>query len=265
MLVKDMPSPQHFWYPLQNVIVSNIFLATISHLAAIHILYIICLFLSHFETGLMIQNFVDLAASVMLIYLGFYLYEELGSDFNNPRVAWLGYCCFGLGGLLFLVSMFSFFSICCPMCRCLGAVSEKLASLVAILCLILGITCLIMRKDILDYFDSNADELHLSEDDITFMEDWYDATNIFLLALFILELVRYQASLQYRLTSYRIDGEFKALIDGDEDGLSKDEREVKKQAIRDRYRNTLREAQKKQEMEKAAGNNISNSNRDVIL
>lgn len=203
--------------------------------------------------GLMLQNVVDLAASVLLLFLAIYLKQKLGSDFNNPQVAWLGYCCFVIGGLLFLISMFSFFSICCPSCRCLGAVSEKLASLVAILCLILGITCAVMRQDILDYFNENQESLHLSENDIDFIEEWYDATNIFLFALFVLEVIRYQASANYRLTSYRIDGEFDALIDGKEDSdLSKDEREAKKQAIRDKYRNTLREAQRKQDAEKAA-------------
>ena len=194
----------------------------------------------YFNTyALIIQNIIDLLVSFILLFFGAYLYKNLNHKFSDSQTAWLVASCIIIGTLLFMTCMLSFISISCTSCRCLAVVSGNLATLVAISCLILAITFAILRDNIFEYFDQNKDEIEISESELEFIKAWYTFANICLFLLSILEFVRYQLSLRFRVTSYRIDGEFKALID-EEEAQYNERHEKRKKEIRSKYKN-LRE------------------------
>ena len=130
--------------------------------------------------------------------------------------------------------------MCCKSCRCIGSISERLATLVAFLCLIMAIAFAILRDNVLGYLDDHNDDIGLSEDDVELLSHWYTATNVALFVLAVLEFARFYISKKYRVQSYRIqkENEYDALIgsnDSEENEYTR-QHEARKQQIRDKYK-----------------------------
>ena len=190
--------------------------------------------------GLVMMNVLDFFVAVLLLFIGIYLKKNLGDKYN-PNTAWLIWSCLSLGALLFLVSILSTMSICCnKSCRCIGSISERLATLVALLCLIMAITFAILRGNVLGYLDDHNDDLGLSDNDVELLSHWYTSTDIALFLLAVLEFVRYYISKKYRVQSYRIqkENEYDALItaDNSDENEYKRKHETRKKEIRDKYK-----------------------------
>ena len=189
--------------------------------------------------GLVVMNVVDFLVAVLLLFIGIYLRKNLGDKYN-PNTSWLIWSCLALGALLFLVSMLSTFSMCSKSCRCIGKVSERLATLVAFLCLIMAIAFAVLRDNVLGYLDDHNDDVGLSEDDLELISHWYTATDVALFALAILEFARFYISKKYRVQSYRIqkENEYDALIgkSNSEESEYKRQHEARKQEIREKYK-----------------------------
>ena len=189
--------------------------------------------------GLVIMNVVDFLVAVLLLFIGIYLRKNL-DDKYDPNTAWLIWSCLALGALLFLVSMLSTMSMCYKACRCIGSVSERLASLVAFLCLVMAIAFAVLRGNVLGYLSDHNDDIGLSEEDVDFISHWYTATNVALFLLAVMEFLRFYISKKYRVQSYRIqkENEYDALLDannGKENDYDK-RHEARKQEIREKYK-----------------------------
>lgn len=185
--------------------------------------------------GLIIMNILDLLLAFAIFSVGVWLKKKM-SNATSAKAMWLVYCCISLGVLMFLISSLSFLSICISSCRCLVSVSAQLATIVAFLCLSLGIACACMRNNVLNYLDDNAEEFNLSENDTNFIHGWYTITNISLFVVAILEFARYYISIRFRVNSYRIDGEFNSLIN-EEESEYQERHEKRKAEIRVKYNN----------------------------
>jgi len=187
--------------------------------------------------GLLVQNTVDFLVGIVLISFSVYIYHNIGSNnFNNLRVAWLGYCCIVLGILLVAISSLGFLSIIIDSCRCLTYAANFFSRFLSLLCLSLGIAFAILRENMLEYFDENVTELGLTNGNVEFIKNWYTVCNVSLFILSVLQIVRIQANARYRETSYRIEKEFSALLD-QEESVYEEKHKQRKDEIREKYEN----------------------------
>ena len=137
---------------------------------------------------------------------------------------------------MFLISSLSFLSLCIKECRCLVSLSGNLATIVAILCFALGVALACMQRNVLDYIDENSEEWSFSQSEIDFFSRWYTVMNITLFIVSFLEFLRHYISIKYRVNSYRIEGEFNALIQ-EEESSYEEKHEQRKAEIRSKYQN----------------------------
>ena len=91
-----------------------------------------------------------------------------------------------------------------------------------------------MRENICAYFDDNGQKMGLSDREISNIKSWYTIIVCCLFALTILQIIRIQANIHYRETSYKIEREFNALLDEDELAYTT-QHETRKSKIRDKY------------------------------
>ena len=85
-----------------------------------------------------------------------------------------------------------------------------------------------------DNIDNNGNELGLTVKDINFIENWYSVVSYTLLGLFILEIIRYRYSINFRETALRLDGEYDNLL-AEEEKQWKDRFSTNKQVREEKY------------------------------
>ena len=182
-------------------------------------------------------NLIDLLIGIVLISFGVYL--ELKIKFSTHLdEAWLCWSILLLGILLILTCVLSTCAVSSSSCRWASIPSAYIGLFISLLSLVLATAALILKNKIFNYINNNEDELGLSSRDVTFIENWYSVVAYVLFGLFILEIVRYRYSINFRETALRIDGEFDNLLEGEEKQW-KDRFSTNKQVREEKY-NDLR-------------------------
>jgi len=180
-------------------------------------------------------NLIDLLIGIVLISFGVFL--EIKIKFSTHlQEAWLCWSILLLGILLLFTCTLSTCSVVSSSCRWASIPSAYIGLFISLLSLILATSALILKPKIFNYINNN--ELNLSTKDINFIENWYNVVAYVLFGLFILEIVRYRYSINFRETALRMDGEFDNLLAEDEKQW-KDRFSTNKQVREEKY-NDLR-------------------------
>lgn len=158
-------------------------------------------------------NLIDFLAGCMFLIFAIYLYTKFDDGNVNGESAWMVWCSGLLGVLLLLTTFFSFAAITNRGCRCLMWMSCQLALVLSALDLGAGISAIVLQKRFYSYLDEHGTENGITETDIQDIKNWYLVIACMMLGSCILEIVRFMLSRGFKDTSQRIDGEFGALID----------------------------------------------------
>ena len=183
-------------------------------------------------------NLIDLLIGIVLISFGVFL--EIKIKFSTHLdEAWLCWSILLLGILLILTCVLSTCAVTSSSCRWASIPSAYIGLFISVLSLALATSALILQNKIFKYIDNNGDELGLTTKDITFIEQWYSVVSYTLLGLFILEIIRYRYSINFRETALRLDGEYDNLL-AEEEKQWKDRFSTNKQVREEKY-NDLRD------------------------
>ena len=178
-------------------------------------------------------NAIDFLIGIVLISFGVFL--EIKIKFSTHLdEAWLCWSILLLGILLLLTCCLSSCAVSSPSCRWASIPSAYIGLFVSVLSLALGVSALVLHKKIFSYIDNNGVELGLTAKDISFIENFYSIITYTLLGLFILEIIRYRYSVNFRETALRIDGEYDNLL-AEEEKQWKDRFSTNKQVREEKY------------------------------
>jgi hypothetical protein len=184
-----------------------------------------------------------MSVGASLVAFCVFLYLKLGWEaISSMDISWLFWSALILGSALLTVSFLSFSSLASEGCRWAVLPSSYIAILAGIVSFSFGIALAAKEGIFSQFLRERGSDFNISNSDISSAKFWYAVVTYCLIGLSVLQVIRFYLSESFFHYSSRVDGEFSALLEEEDQAWertyqeNKSARALQYEAKREYYR-----------------------------